>query len=66
MGGGGQERRVREGESGGMEEVWGGGGWWCLFLGGGPLEEGLKFPHDSYRDNTAKLIHSNFNTFTVT
>ena len=51
-GGGGQER---EGESGVLEEKWGGGrgGWRCLFSLGGPLEEGLKFPHGSCRDNTA-------------
>ena len=34
-------------------EMGGGGGWRCLFFLGGPLEEGLKFPHDSCRDNTA-------------
>ena len=44
---GGREWRV----GGGMEGR--GGGWWCLFSLGGPLEEGLKFPHGSCRDNTA-------------
>ena len=50
-GGGEQERRVREGGGVGGE-MGGGGGWRCLSLGG-PLGDGLKFPHGSCRDNTA-------------